>query len=76
MQVRIAQFTYPTSKFCGKWYAYIGNQFQATYFNKESCKFESCMQDDGYVQSAGFLAHLVKKAYPDATITIEPTKVK
>jgi hypothetical protein len=34
------------------------------------------MQDDGYVQSAGFLAHLVKKAYPDATITIEPTKVK
>ena len=76
MQVRIVQFDYPRSDYHGKWYACIGHGFDATYFNKKSCEFDRCMPNDGYATSAGFLAHLVKKAFPQATITIQPTTVE
>jgi hypothetical protein len=76
MQVRIGQFNYPRSEFHGKWYACLGKQFEAIYFRKKSCQFESCMTDDDYCTSAGFLAHLVKLSFPQATITIEPNAVE
>ena len=81
MQVRIVQsdanFGPMTSQIHGKWYACTGSGFEAEYFNKTLKFFQTAINktEDGYSNSAGLMAHMVKQAYPHATIIIEPTKV-
>lgn len=81
MQVTIKQCVHDlgpmTAVVYGKWYACTGSGFKAEYFNKESKQFEHSVfkHDNGYTSSPGLIAHMIHKAYPQATITIEPTRV-
>jgi hypothetical protein len=82
MQVTIRQLYSPINPLAHyiheKWFAMVEDGNGIAYFNKSNRLFVLAIEksSDAFVYSPGLIAHIVHKAFPEATITILPSVVE